>query len=138
MITQKQISNKISSLSGLDVFKSTRKREYVEVRSLLNHVLFNYNKMPIHEIVKFYNTNGWKINHATLIYSINTFDTHRKYNRILSIWLKQLIVEIDEMDDKTKKEYIKSKLNTLGTKDIDELTMVISNMPDQLEYAEQV
>ena len=74
MITQKQISNKISSLSGLDVFKSTRKREYVEVRSLLNHVLFNYKKMPLHEIVKFYNTNGWKINHATLIYSINTFN----------------------------------------------------------------
>lgn len=130
MITQIQIADKIKTLSGLDVFKITRKREYVEVRSLLNHVLFKYKKMPLHKIVDFYNKNGWNINHATLIYSIKTFSTHTKYNYNLIIWLKQLVIEIDEMDNATKREYIKSKLKTLRSEDIDELTMVISNMPE--------
>ena len=89
--------------------------------------------MPLHKIVDFYNKNGWNINHATLIYSIKTFSTHSMYNYNLNIWLKQLIVEIDEMDNTTKREYIKSKLKTLRSEDIDELTMVISNMPE-LQY----
>ena len=55
------------------------------------------------------------------------------YNYNLNIWLKQLIIEIDEMDNTTKREYIKSKLKTLRSEDIDELTMVISNMPE-LQY----
>jgi len=37
------------------------------------------------------------------------------------------------MDNTTKREYIKSKLKTLRSEDIDELTMVISNMPE-LQY----
>jgi hypothetical protein len=55
------------------------------------------------------------------------------YNYNLSVWLKQLVIEIDEMDNTTKREYIKSKLKTLRSEDIDELTMVISNMPE-LQY----
>ena len=90
--------------------------------------------MPLHKIVRFYSQNGWDINHATLIYSINTFKLHKKYNDVLAIWLKQVIVRIDEMDNASKKEYIKSKLKTLRSVDIDELTLVISNMPE-LEYA---
>ena len=41
------------------------------------------------------------------------------------------------MDNYSKREYIKSKVNYLNNKDVDELTMVISNMVDKkLEYAE--
>ena len=137
MITPKQIADKISILSGLDVLKVTRKREYVEARSLLNFILYKYKKMPLHKIVRFYSQNGWDINHATLIYSINTFKLYKKYNDVLAIWLKQVIVRIDEMDNASKKEYIKSKLKTLRSVDIDELTMVISNMPE-LEYEKPV
>jgi len=49
----------------------------------------------------------------------------------------QYIVRIDEMDNACKKGYIISKLKTLRSVDIDELTMVISNMPE-LEYEKQV
>jgi hypothetical protein len=51
MITPNQIAEKISILSGIDVLKITRKREYVEARSLLNFILFKYKKMPLHKIV---------------------------------------------------------------------------------------
>ncbi len=37
----------------------------------------------------------------------------------------------------SKREYVRSKVNYLNNKDVDELTMVISNMVDkELEYAE--
>ena len=137
MITPNQIAEKISILSGIDVLKITRKREYVEARSLLNFILFKYKKMPLHKIVRFCSPTGRDIHHATLIDSIHTFKLHQKYNDVLAIWLKQVIVRIDEMDNASKKEYIKSKLKTLRSVDIDELTLVISNMPE-LEYEKQV
>ncbi len=35
------------------------------------------------------------------------------------------------MDNFIKREYIRAKINSLDNKDIDELTMVISNMPER-------
>ena len=35
------------------------------------------------------------------------------------------------MDNFIKRDYIRSKINSLNNKDIDELTMVISNMPER-------
>ena len=40
MITQKEIADELNRIAGLDVFRITRRREYVEVRSLLNHILY--------------------------------------------------------------------------------------------------
>lgn len=139
MITPKEITNELNRLSDVDLFRVTRKREYIEVRSLLNHILYNYKKMALVDIVKFYNNNGWKINHATLIHSIKTFDLHKKYNHSLIIWLETIINQINEMDNFSKREYIKSKVNRLTNKDIDEITMVISNMPEEnLQYERQL
>ena len=36
MITPKQIADELIKLSKIDIFKITRQREYVEVRSLFN------------------------------------------------------------------------------------------------------
>ena len=95
--------------------------------------------MPLNKITKFYSNNGWNINHATIIHSIRSFDLHKKYNPNLLIWLEVIINEINEMDNFTKRQYIKSKISRLNNKDIDELTMVISNMPEQkLEYEKQL
>jgi len=139
MITQKEIADELNLISKLDVFKVTRKREHVETRSLLNYILYNYKSMPLNKITKFYSNNGWNINHATIIHSIRSFDLHKKYNPNLLIWLEVIINEINEMDNFTKRQYIKSKISRLNNKDIDELTMVISNMPEQkLEYEKQL
>jgi len=131
MITQKEIADELNRISGLDVFRVTRRREYVEVRSLLNHILYNYKKMPLSKITKFYNNNGWDINHATLIHSLRTFDLHKRYNSSLLIWLEHIVDNINKMDNFIKREYIRAKINSLDNKDIDELTMVISNMPER-------
>tara|TARA_R110002124_G_scaffold265041_1_gene431753 strand:+ start:201 stop:650 length:450 start_codon:yes stop_codon:yes gene_type:complete len=131
MITQTEIAKELNRISESDVFKITRRRENVEVRSLLNYILYNYKKMPLNKITKFYNNNGWDINHATIIHSIRSFELHKKHNSDLVIWLDHIVDNINKMDNFIKRDYIRSKINSLNNKDIDELTMVISNMPER-------
>ena len=139
MITPKEIANELIKLSKTDVFKKTRQREYVETRSLLNYILYNYKKMGFTKIKEFYKSNDWDMNHATIIYSVKTFEQHKTYNSDLLIWLEHIVDNINKMDNFTKREFIRSKINSLSNVDIDELTMVISNMPDtKLVYEEQV
>jgi hypothetical protein len=137
MITAKHIIEKIVELSRLNIFKKTRKREYVEARSLLNHILYNHKRMTLFNIVKIYKKYDWEVNHATILYSLRTYGVHKNYNKDLIVWEQKIIDKINQMDNYTKREYIKSKVNYLNNKDVDELTMVISNMVDKkLEYAE--
>tara|TARA_R110000822_G_scaffold13824_2_gene48916 strand:- start:119 stop:568 length:450 start_codon:yes stop_codon:yes gene_type:complete len=131
MITQTEIAKELNRISESDVFRITRRRENVEVRSLLNYILYNYKKMPLNKITKFYNNNGWDINHATIIHSIRSFELHKKHNSDLVIWLDHIVDNINKMDNFIKRDYIRSKINSLNNKDIDELTMVISNMPER-------
>lgn len=139
MITAKQITEELIKLSKIDILKKTRQREYVEVRSLLNYILYNYKKMGYTKIKEFYQSNNWQINHATIIYSVKTFEQHKTYNSDLLIWLEHIVDNINKMDNFTKREFIRSKINSLSNTDIDELTMVISSMPDKkLVYEEQV
>lgn len=139
MITPKEIAKEISQLSKLDLFKPTRKREYIEARSLLNYVLHKYKKLGSTKIKEFYNKNNWDVNHATVLHSIKHFHIYKIYNKNLIVWLEHIVDNINKMDNFTKREYIKGKINHLSNKDIDELTMVISNMPQKnIEYEKQV
>ena len=131
MITPKQIADELIKLSKIDIFKITRQREYVEVRSLFNYILYNYKKMGYTKIKEFYQSNDWYINHATIIYSVESYQQHKLYNPDLVIWLEHIVDNINKMDNFTKREYIRTKVKSLENKDIDELTMIISNMHDR-------
>jgi hypothetical protein len=137
MITPKQIADELIKLSKIDIFKITRQREYVEVRSLFNYILYNYKKMGYTKIKEFYQSNDWYINHATIIYSIESYQQHKLYNPDLVIWLEHIVDNINKMDNFTKREFIRGKINSLSNTDIDELTMVISNMPEKTRKHEQ-
>ena len=131
MITPKQIADELIKLSKIDIFKITRQREYVEIRSLFNYILYNYKKMGYTKIKEFYQSNDWYINHATIIYSVESYQQHKLYNPDLVIWLEHIVDNINKMDNFTKREYIKGKINHLSNKDVDEITMIVSNMPPQ-------
>lgn len=76
----KWLASKINKEAGLDIFKNTRQRDYTEARSVFNFIarkLFNYKFV---EIAKFYEINGKACNHATVIYSINTFDSNIRFS----------------------------------------------------------
>ena len=61
------IADKISELSGIDVFANNRERKVVEVRALLTYLLRDKLKMRWKNIVLFYDQNGKKINMANVI-----------------------------------------------------------------------
>ena len=83
------------------------------------------------KIKEFYQSNDWYINHATIIYSVESYQQHKLYNPDLVIWLEHIVDNINKMDNFTKREFIRGKINSLSNTDIDELTMVISNMPEK-------
>ena len=53
------------------------------------------------------------------------------------IWLEHIVDNINKMDNFTKREFIRGKISSLSNTDIDELTMVISNMPENKTKHEQ-
>ena len=97
MITPKQIADELIKLSKIDIFKITRQREYVEIRSLFNYILYNYKKMGYTKIKEFYQSNNWYINHATIIYSIESYEQHKLYNLDLVIWLEHIVDNINKL-----------------------------------------
>ena len=93
--------------------------------------------MTLFRIVRIYKKYGWEVNHATILHSLRTYEVHKNYNKDLIVWEQKIVDKINKMDNYSKREYIKSKVNYLNNKDVDELTMVISNMVDkELQYAE--
>ena len=124
----KKIAKKINKLSGIDVFKNTRKTSYVEARSLLGFILKNYEKMTLYQIRDFYIENGKSMNHATVIHSIKNFQVFKNYEPELIDWLNIISEDLDAFNNEAKRELIKLKVNYISNKDVDELSLTIDAM----------
>ena len=75
-----KIAEHIIDISGIDVFDNTRKREHIEMRSLLTFMLRHHCNMKFTEIRDFYESKGKSYDHATALHSLKSFETHRRYN----------------------------------------------------------
>jgi len=76
--------NTINEEAGIDIFRNTRRRDYVEARALLAYLLREYFGMRLSEIQRLFNRNGYPVHHATLIHAIKNFkDTYLPYNPFL-------------------------------------------------------
>ncbi len=105
--TPEEVSELLYNLSGVDVFKNTRKREIVEYRSLLCYLLRYNLEMRWEKIAKFMKINGKDFDHATAIHSVKMYDTYKLHNKRLEILRKKF-------KPKTKDEFItESKLDEL-------------------------
>ena len=73
--------NVINKESGIDMFRNTRTREYVEARAVLAYILRNYFGLRLSEIKRIFATNGYPIHHATVIHALKNFkDTYLPHN----------------------------------------------------------
>jgi len=86
---QNEVAEKIIQLSGINVFERSRKREIVEMRSLLFYILKNKLNMGLTEIAHYFRESGTSINHATVIWSLKNYDIYKKTNKKMQ--------EIEEM-----------------------------------------
>ena len=121
------IAKRINKITNTNVFENTRKRKVVDARSLLTFILYNYHNMTLQSIADFLESNGKSSDHSTVLYSINSFQTNKRYNIKLEEWLKLLTTK-KENKNKAKREYIKHKANILNDRDVDKVAELVDRI----------
>ena len=72
-----ELSSKINELFDLNMFKNTRKIEYVLARCLLAHTIkHKYNKTTLQYIANMYEQNGKSSDHSTILHNIRTWSRY--------------------------------------------------------------
>lgn len=111
------IADKISELSGINVFMDNRERKVVEVRSLLTYLLRDKLKMRWKNIVLFYDRNGKKINMANVMHSYKKYDDYKKQNPALDDLQKSFVFDTyTNYDEVDKIDYLEKKCRRLEKK----------------------
>ena len=77
------IAKAVIKLSGLNVFKNSRQRKYVEMRALLSYMLREDLNMGWSRISQFYQDNGKTMSHASVIHAVKNYPVYRKHNKQL-------------------------------------------------------
>jgi hypothetical protein len=125
-----EIANKISEISGIDLFNKSRKRNVIEHRGLLCYILRDKLKMRWEKIAKFYKAQGWPVNHATLINSYNKWYMYKTNEDVISIlndfkFVEETQEEIDKIDR------LETKYINLQKKLEDPLVKLVSRIPKE-------
>ena len=123
-----KIAKNIIDISGIDVFKNSRKREYVEVRSLLTFMLRHHCNMRFTEIRDFYETNGKNYDHATAIYSLKAFEMHRRYNPKLDKYFDIVLLRLRNKS-KLRRALINHIIDYTKSKDLKKLLRIVDTLP---------
>jgi|TARA_R110000824_G_scaffold329553_1_gene516322 hypothetical protein len=111
------IADKISELSGIDVFANNRERKVVEVRALLTYLLRDKLKMRWKNIVLFYDQNGKKINMANVMHSYKKYPYYQQHNSDLINLQSQFIFDNDISHDEINQiDYLEKKCKRLEKK----------------------
>ena len=110
---------------GFDFFKQTRKREYIEARSVLINYFYNYRQMGLTEIARAIGqVSTWKPNHATIYHSLQNYDVYTRYNKKLDTILKKVLGTSSVSDMKT---YIQHTVANLDDGTVNEMFKTASN-----------
>ena len=126
--SKEQIANEIIMLSKLNIFDNTRKREYVEARALLCYILRKHKKMTYREITEFFCENNKPINHATIIHYIKNFESYIKFNRKLNQMMNTIVMNMDEKDYRSRRDFIKLKADILNKSSVDSVLELIHKL----------
>jgi len=123
-----KIAKDIIDISGIDVFKNSRKREYVEMRSLLTFMLRHHCNMKFTEIRDFYESNGKNYDHATAIYSLKAFEVHRRYNPKIDKYFDIALLRLRNKS-KLRKALINHIVDYTKSKDLKKLLRIVDTLP---------
>jgi NADH:ubiquinone oxidoreductase subunit C len=137
-----EIANKIIELSGINIFEDSRKKNIVEMRSLLIYILREKLGMRWVNIALFLKSNNKPVNHATLIHSVKNFEMYKKDNKqiqeIYNIFSFRSNLGVDEID---RIHYLENKCSTLQKKLENPLVKLVIEVPndrDKIESIERV
>lgn len=123
-----KIAKHIIDISGIDVFKNTRKREYIEIRSLLTFMLRHHCNLTYHQIRDFYKSKGKSYDHATALHSLKSFETHRRYNPKLDRYFDIVLLRIRNKS-KLRRALINHIVDYTKSKDLKKLLRIVDTLP---------
>jgi len=123
------IANKITEISGINLFQKSRKRNVIEHRGLLCYILRDKLKMRWQKMEKFYTSQGWAVNHATLINSYRKWYIYKTNQDVIKI-LKEFQFEEEDQDQIDKVDMLETKCNNLKKKLEDPLVKLVANIPE--------
>lgn len=120
--------NLINEEAGIDIFRNTRQRDYVEARALLIYLLRNYFGMRLSEIQRLFRTNGYPVHHATLLHALKVFkDVYLPHNPFL-----QGIYDKASATIKSKTEFkirhIQNSIQDIPEERLDEVQRMIDEL----------
>jgi hypothetical protein len=122
-----KIAEDIIDISGLDVFDNTRKKEYIQMRSLLTFMLRHHCNMKFTEIRDFYESNGKNYDHATAIHSLRSFETNRKHNPKLDKYFDIVLLRVRNKS-KLRKALLSHIIDNTKEKDLKRLLNIVDKL----------
>ena len=114
----KTIANTVENITGVNIFEQTRRRDVIELRSMVNTYLTKVQNMKLMAIVNDYKKNGYNTTHPSIIHSINTYPQHRFYNRDLELIYESLLNDT--------KLNILNKIQNLTPEQVEKVEAIIS------------
>lgn len=127
------IASLIYQSTGIDVFKNTRKREYVEFRALYNYILHKIMNKSLTWIRDNYIENGKNYDHATVIHSLNMFDVYSKYNEKIMPLFNELCQVNTSISERIA--FIDTALKNMRYDEVQEVSDLVKKLLTQnLEY----
>lgn len=127
----REVIKEVNMLTGINVFEPSRKRQYVEGRSLLIHILYKYYKYRLRDLTELFEIYGYPITHASVIHSLKTFEIYLKYNPDLVEWYQSLVYDIEDDSSTAKIDFIIPKLRYLSDDDLLKLSTIVKEMYEE-------
>ena len=131
-----KIAKDIIDISGINVFENSRKRKYIEMRSLLTFMLRHHCDMKFKDIRDFYESNGKSYDHATAIYSLKAFEMHRRYNEKLDKYFNIVLLRVRNKA-KLRKALINHIVDHTKEKDLKRLLKIVDKLKDGKEQRKE-
>ena len=123
-----KIAKRINSLSDVNVFENSRSSKVVEVRSLLNKILYDFKNMTLAQIRDFYINKGKPMNHATVLHSLQNFNMYRRYNPKLNEYFDEMIKQYELSTKYEKRNSIEHKIKYLSDDSLDKAHDLVNEL----------
>mgnify|MGYP003328797902 FL=1 len=123
-----KIAKRINKLSDVNVFENSRSSKVVEVRSLLNKILYDFKNMTLAQIRDFYRNTGKPMDHATVLHSLKNFNMYRRYNPKLNEYFDEMIKHYELSTKYEKQKAIEHKIKYLSEDNLEEAHSLVSKL----------
>jgi len=121
-----KLYREVTKITGVDIFRNTRKSDYIEARAMFNYILYNAYGFTLAKIAKFYKENNKSYDHATALHSLKNFDMYRRFSPQVNQWLEQ--IKKTELGDDATQALTKQFVSFLNTDNLNTAYKYIKNL----------